>query len=447
MKKPIKAAIIGAGITGLTAAMNLCRAGFRVSIFEKEPFAGGLCANFAEKAGYDTFERFYHHLLTSDDSAIKLFADLGLKNQLEWLPPANAFICEGKTFKFSNPVDLLRFEPVSPLRRLLTGMQILGTRYIRDWKSLAHTTAADWVSSRAGRQVYRKIWQPLLKAKFGDESERIAAMWLANKIRLRGSSQKAGFAGERLGYPRGGFSILVNAILKNLHAAGAEIFTGEPVRHIGFIPGSDRGGHEKFTLKTAERNENYDYILSTIAPGTMAELMPQQPEATRRNWKRIKYQASLCLTLELDCSLSPWYWTTVADPDYPFVAVIEHTNLIPPERYGCHIVYVSSYVNPEGALFQSSDDHICQLFETALKRLLPRFGRARILGRHLSRAEHAQPVVTLDYATMVPEIRTPVENCWMASMAQIFPEDRGVNYAIKLANEVSQPIIASERHR
>jgi len=447
MKKPIKAAVIGAGITGLTAAMNLCRAGYRVSIFEKEPFAGGLCANFAEKAGHDSFERFYHHLLTSDDAAIKLFADLDLKDRLEWLPPANAFICEGKAFSFSSPLDLLRFEPVSPLRRILTGMQILGTRYIRDWNSLARTTAADWVRSHAGRQVYKKIWQPLLQAKFGDESERIAAMWLANKIRLRGSSQKAGFAGERLGYPRGGFGILVDALLKRLHAAGARIFTGEPVRHISCTPEAGCGGHEKFTLATAERKENFDCILSTIAPGSLAEMMPQQPEETRKSWKQIKYQASLCLTLELDRQLSPWYWTTVADPDYPFVAVIEHTNLVSPERYGRHIVYVSSYVNPEGAIFRSSDDHICRLYETALKRLLPRFAEVGILDRNLSRAEHAQPVVTLDYASMVPEIKTPVENCWMASMAQIFPEDRGINYAIKLGNEVSQAIIASGAHR
>lgn len=435
MQQSKQIAIIGAGLTGLTAAMDLCAAGHSVTIFEKENQAGGLCRAFAEEAGKDSIELFYHHLLTSDKDAVDCFERLGIADALEWLPPHNAFIRNGRAYPFSRPVDLLSFSPVPPLRRILMGLHILSARFIRDWHSLDGMTAADWVRRHTGKAVFNAVWGPLLNAKFGDESERIAAVWLANKLKLRGSSQKPGVGGESLGYPRGGFGVLINAMVQRLTSAGVNLFLAEPVEHICSnarpLPGS-----AKFEIRTKKRIVSFDEILCTVAPGSFADLMPELPEATRTLWRNIRYQGNLCLMLELDRQLSPYYWSSIADHGYPFVAVIEHTNLLPVSRYNSHIVYVSSYLNPQSKMFCASDDEIIKIFEEALGKLMPAFCGATVRSRKLSRSPHAQPVVTTGYAAQIPPLATPVRGAWLASMAQIFPQDRGINYAIRLGHDV-----------
>lgn len=452
MKKSLgKAAIIGAGLTGLIAAYDLCAAGYSVSIFEKDSFAGGLCSCFPAEPGKDPVERFYHHLLTSDSAAINLFDDFGLLDQLEWLPPVNSFISNNKAYRFSSPLDLLRFEPIPPLRRLLMGLHILGTRFIRNWKSLSHLTAADWVRRHTGEKVFQTVWQPLLRAKFGSEAENVSAVWLANKLKLRGSSQKISVGGECLGYPRGSFAVLINAMVSRLRQNGAEIYLNEAVTEIRSAKASATTGHDlnnnsnpEFIVCSKNRQERFARVLCTISPAGFSSIMPEQPEETRRQWQQIRYQANLCMMLETDRQLSPYYWTSVADNDYPFVAIIEHTNLISKDRYQNHIIYVSSYLSPDHQLFRADDREIAVVFEDGLKRLIPAFSQIKILRRVISRAEHAQPIVTTDYAGRIPSFETPVSGCWMASMAQIFPEDRGINYAVRLGREAARRIIQSE---
>ncbi len=124
--------------------------------------------------------------------------------------------------------------------------------------------------------------------------------------------------------------------------------------------------------------------------------------------------------------------------------MIEHTNLVSPDRYKNHIVYVSSYLNPDHRLFLADDNEIAGVFEEGLARLIPSFRQIKVLRRFVSRAEHAQPIVTTDYAGRVPPLATPISGCWLASMAQIYPEDRGINYAIRLGHEAARRIMQTE---
>ena len=49
----------------------------------------------------------------------------------------------------------------------------------------------------------------------------------------------------------------------------------------------------------------------------------------------------------------------------------------------------------------------------------------------LWRADHAQPVITPNYSRLIPNIQSDVPGLYLSSMAQIYPEDRGTNYAIR----------------
>ncbi|MBF0502168.1 MAG: NAD(P)/FAD-dependent oxidoreductase [Candidatus Riflebacteria bacterium] len=464
-------AIIGGGLTGLTAALDLAAGGRRVTIFEKESEAGGLCRMLPTLAGRDPVERFYHHLFTSDVDAVRLLGELGLGESLAWIPPKNAFYRHGVSHPFSGPLDLLRFPPVSPARRLLMGLHILSARMIRDWSSLEDETAASWVRRHTGRAVYNAVWGPLLRAKFGDDADRISAVWLANKLKLRGSSQKVGAGGECLGYPRGGFGRIIDKLVQHLASSDANVDLRlsesvefvEPRNSGGFTVSTSRRGnstpgnesrsisgsfpgnrYEQSSLPPGSSSRGvyeFDEVLCTLSPSAFADLMPALPASTRAVWRSIKYQANLCLMLELDRSLSPFYWTSVADPGFPFVAVIEHTNLLPVESYGAHIVYISRYLDPADPLFGASDEVITDVFLEGAGRLFSTFSEARVLSRRLSRARYAQPVVVPGYGKLVPPLKTPVAGAYLSSMAQIFPEDRGVNYAIRMGRRVARIMV------
>ena len=57
------------------------------------------------------------------------------------------------------------------------------------------------------------------------------------------------------------------------------------------------------------------------------------------------------------------------------------------------------------------------------------------------RERAAQPIVTLNYREKLPEHRTPLKNLYLANTSQIYPEDRGTNYSVRLGNRISKLVL------
>ena len=141
--------------------------------------------------------------------------------------------------------------------------------------------------------------------------------------------------------------------------------------------------------------------------------------------------------LELDRSLSSTYWLNVNDPGFPFVGVIEHTNFEPASTYGGrHIVYLSKYLPEDADLFRMSDDDVVDYCVPYLERMFPEFRREWILAAHVWRARFSQPIVVRHYSRLIPEVETPIAGLYLSTMAQVYPEDRGTNYAIREGRRV-----------
>ena len=143
--------------------------------------------------------------------------------------------------------------------------------------------------------------------------------------------------------------------------------------------------------------------------------------------------------LELDRSLTPAYWLNIADRSIPFVAAIEHTNFVPPEHYGgSHLVYLSNYLDREDRLYSLGHDELLAEYVPHLRRLNPDFEESWIKASHYHREDAAQPVNRTGYASGIPAHRTPIPSLYLANTTQIYPEDRGTNYSVRLGRKVAR---------
>lgn len=427
----MKIAIIGSGLTGLTAAYRLAQAGHAVEIYEQDGYAGGLAS--AIKVGNENIDRFYHHIFVSDSQLLALARELKIDNTINWYEPKNAIFLDNCLYPFTTPLDLIRFKPISIFSRIRMGLTVLSSKFIKDYKPLESVTARDWIIKRSGKDSYDKVWEPLLHSKFDIDADNISATWIWNKFKLRGSSRGKNISKERLGYMDGGFITLVNALINRIRQYNGIIKLNT---HVDRIEKTTKG---LWQLTTQKGKSEYDKILFTGAPELLTEIS-KLPDRHAKDLKEIKYKSNICLVLELSKSLSPYYWITVSQKDIPFVLMIEHTNLVGMRKYGSHIVYLSRYLSPEDILYNSPDQKVIDKFLAGVKRIFPDFKEEYILRAGLHRAPFTQPVVTLNYEDKIPDIETPLEGLYLASMAQIHPEDRGLNYSIELGNTAAKII-------
>jgi protoporphyrinogen oxidase len=122
----------------------------------------------------------------------------------------------------------------------------------------------------------------------------------------------------------------------------------------------------------------------------------------------------------------------VNDPAFPFVGIIEHTNLDQADPAGRrHVVYFSRYLPASDPMFGSSNEDVVQFTLPHVRRMFPNLGPECIRAAHVWQARYAQPLVVRNYGQLVPSHQTPIGGVFIASMAQVYPEDRGTNYAVR----------------
>ena len=428
-------AVIGAGFCGLAAAYELGVRGIRATVLERDGEIGGLAGSF--NAGGAQLEKFYHHWFTHDVHIMRLVEELGQSDRILSRPSRAGAYYAHQFFKLSTPLDLLRFSPLPFWSRLRLGLLALRARRVRDWRGLEDRTAAAWLRELGGERVYEVVWQPLLRGKFGDLAEEVAAVWFWNKLKLRGSSRGKGGA-EQLAYYRGGFAALADALADAIRAQGGAIRTGVAVRGLQVDAG------RVTDIVTADATVACDGVIATPALPIVAELVaPHVSGEYVALMRRIRYLANICVVLELDRSLSDIYWLNVNDPSFPFVAVIEHTNFEPASTYaGRHIVYLSKYLPATDAIYGMPDADVVAFTLEHLRRMFPDLADERVLAAHVWRARYAQPVVECGYRRLIPDRQTPLSNLLLATMAQIYPQDRGTNYAIQQGREAARDFAA-----
>jgi protoporphyrinogen oxidase len=362
----------------------------------------------------------------------------------------------------------MRFTPLSLADRVRCGAVTLFLQRYPNPKPFESVNAVDWYRRYAGAGVTNAIFGPMLHVKFGRNAGRVAMVWMWGKMRLRATSRTKGGTKESLGYVRGSFGTLVDKLVQAIQSLGGIIHPGAIVTRVESSPNqlippeselpqfisrlrttpargsgprweSIRGGTVR--LETSKGSTAFDAVISTLAPTLLADLAPVLPEAWRRNANSLEHSGVLCTIFALKHSLSPIYWMNVSDTSVPYGGLIEHTNYIPPSEYGGrHILYVSHYTYPDEEFFQLSSDEVMARYLPHFKRVNPSFDESWIEKRMLMRDHFAQPIVTVNYGDRLLPYATPVPGLFCSSMAQLYPEDRGTNYAVRGGNQVADVV-------
>jgi protoporphyrinogen oxidase len=435
----VRVAVIGAGVCGLVAAHRIATAGHQVDVYERWPGLGGQAATIDVGGGH-LLERYYHHLFTTDRHIARLYEELGMPDELEWRPSSVAMFAHGRQWPFTTPLDLLRFGPLPPFDRVRMGLAVLALqRFANDQAPYERTTARAWIERRMGGAAWREVWGPMLRGKFGARADDIAMVWIWNKLRLRRGEDARE---EHLGYPRRSWEPLFAALQQSIEENGGRVLIDRPAIRIepGLevtygAPGSFRTGHDPRAFEPAGA-ERYDRGLATVPNDVFAQLtgLPDPP---------IEYFAALCLLLELDRPFSDYYWTNVADRELPFVGLIEHTNFVEPARYdGRRFLYVANYLEHGHELLGLDADALLERYTPGLRKVNPAFDPSWVRAKWLHREPAAQPIVTVGYRERIPPLETPVAGLYLANTTQVYPEDRGTNYAVRLGDQAAEALLA-----
>ncbi|MCH8279096.1 MAG: NAD(P)/FAD-dependent oxidoreductase [Chloroflexi bacterium] len=435
----MRVGIIGGGAAGLAAAYELVKQGHYAEVFERAPFLGGQASTF--EVGGGQLEKGYHHLFVSDVDMVALIHELGLGDKLAWLESKVGLFHGGKVWDFSTPMDLLRFRPLSLLQRIRVGWWTFVLQKTRNWQKFEGITARDWISQHMGRQVYEVIWEPLLRGKFGEYYDQVSMTWLWGKIYLRVASRGKGLQKERLGYPMGSFGEVFDVLGDSIRRQGGDIHISAGVDRV--VVGDDGATGLEVTLSGQEpETREYDAVIATTPSYIFTRLVPTLPDDYREKLVNVQYLSAVLVILVLDRPLSDKYWINIADANMPFVGIIEHTNMIDKSLYGGkHIVYLSNYPSRDSELYQKSGEELVEEFIPYLRQINPDFDRSWILEHYHHKVDGAQPIIGVNYSQRMPAHRTPIKNLYLANTTQIYPEDRGTNYSVRMGRQVARMVM------
>ena len=400
----MKIGIIGGGLAGLVAAYALVQE-HEVDLFEKSSYLGGCLSSYTINDYW--VERYYHHCFSGDHHLFALIDELGLSDKLEWKTGTTGYYSGKKIYPLNTPIEILKYPELSIFDKAKLAY-LTFTAKKTDLIALDDIPADRYIIEHLGQDIYSSFFEPLLKSKFGDLRKEVSAAWLFSRIAIRSDR---GVSGERLGYMTGGFHHLIDALEHSVLAKGGKIRRQDPVSSIFRTNGT-------WTVN----GTRYDTLISTIPPQELKRIGgPALPP--------VPYQGAACMTLALDREVTAGiYWLNMKDAA-PYGAVVTHTNFIPSERYGEHIVYLASYFSGTVPV---------HLGEQMLADFCTRFSvkQEEIHWHKMAVDPWAGPVYTTGYRSLIPSYEQ--QGFYMAGMfSQPNYPERSMEGSIRAGFEVA----------
>ncbi|MEM7783734.1 MAG: NAD(P)/FAD-dependent oxidoreductase [Planctomycetota bacterium] len=428
-------AIVGGGMLGLTLAYRMAQQGHRICLLESSDRLGGLASTW--KLGQVEWERYYHVILLSDTRTRAFLDELGLTRELKWVETKTGFYTDGQLHSMSDTFEFLTFPPLTLIEKLRLGGTIFYASKIRNWKRLEKVLVSDWLTRWSGQGTFKKIWEPLLKAKLGSTYRRTAASFIWACISRMYKARRTGLKKEMFGYVQGGgYRRVISAIRKNLEDMGVEIKTGTPISKVEKL---DDG---RFEVVAGQERFEFSNVVLTTPNSVASRICPQlsSDETTRVN--QTEYLGICCASLLLKRPLSPYYVTNITDSWVPMTAVIELTNIVDQAEFGGRsLVYLPKYIPADHEMFERCDDSIQEEFLRALETMYPDFSRSDVDAFQISRTRNVMAIPTLRYSESLPSMQTSVEGLYLVNNAFICKGNLNINETISIAEEALATVL------
>lgn len=421
-------AIIGAGFTGLAAALTLLKEGHSVTIFERDESPGGLAVGFKIKEWDWTLEYHYHHWFTNDKRIIDLANELGYSVIVK--RPKTSVYIDSNIYQLDSPLQVLKF-PRLPLReRVRMGIALGILRFDPYWKPLEKFKATEVLPKMMGERPYKMLWEPLLKGKFGRYVDEISLAWFWARISKRTPS---------LAYPERGYLSFANHVVNIIQEKGGTVKFENQVTQI------KSGKKVTITvdskLKKGEKKV-FDKVIVTLPSFFFTQIASELPVEYKRDLLSLKGLGAVNMILRLKKKFfkDNTYWLSICDTA-PVLAVVEHTNFMDKKHYNNeHLVYVGNYLPHDHKYFKMSDQELLKEYDPLLKKLNKNY-KTDLIDFHVFKANFAQPIVPTNYSKMIPPFKTPLKNVYLANIQQVYPWDRGTTYAVELGEKVAHLIL------
>ena len=431
----MKIAVIGAGIGGLSAAYDLAKAGHQVTVFEAAESAGGLAAGFKKPNWQWSVEKYYHHWFTSDEHMFRLMRELGLESKVVVLTPKTVMYHKGKFHPFDSILSALLYPGLGyGINKVRFGLVGLYLRITKNWRPMEKTTVAEWMSKWAGKKVYREMWEPMVIGKFGERFAPLVNMaWMWARLHARTTS---------LATYQGGFQAFVDDLVNILNDRGVNIRYKSPIERITSLPGG------KLQVSSAQGQEEFDQVLVTLSPAQLARMAPELADEYLQGLLKLNSLGAVVMTISLKHQLSRegYYWYNLPKAaGFPFLALVEHTNFLSPDLFGGeHLVYCGDYLENDHEYFRLTKNELLERFLPSFKHINPDFQADWINDSWLVRTNYAQPVPLVNHSRNIPAIQTPIKGLYFASMSQVYPWDRGTNFAVEIARKAAILMLRGE---
>jgi protoporphyrinogen oxidase len=410
-------AIVGGGLMGVSLAYYLSQQGVAVEVFEAASELGGVAGSVKLEDGA-VVDRYYHTVLSSDSHLLSLFDKLGLPDQFRARETKMGFYYRGRVYSMNNLVEFLRFPPLGWIDRFRLGLTVLYAQFVRDWKTLEAIGVEQWLVGLSGRTTFDNIWRPMLRAKFDGGFERTPATYIWSRLVRMKSTRSGANQKEMAGHLIGGYATLIKKMAEQVEKAGGVFHLGQLVQEI--VVDAECGRVRGLRLHGTVRS--FEQVIVTVASPVFRRLIPAAPADYLALLAKTEYLGLVCPLMVLDRPLTGYWTLNITDQAIPFTGVIEVTAYIDPQYVGGHhLVFLPKYTAPGSEWLNKSDDEIREIWLQNLQTMFPQFDRSWVRYFLIHRERYVEPLHRLNETAVIPNLKTPVANLYLANTAQIYP--------------------------
>ena len=304
--------ILGGGVAGLIAGIELAKNGKKVTILEKESKVGGQCKTEVLEVDSEKYRFDYggHRFITNNHELLEFVEEI-LGDDLLVSQRSSVILHQNKTYEY--PLNIKNLLKTAP-KTMLFGAIIDTIKILLKLKKPDNKSFESWITSRFGKTLYKNFFGPYTKKLWGMEPHNLSADWAGQRISLidlKDVLKKLLFKNKKTArtyaksyrYPKYGFGILPSKMAKKFEDLGGKIVLNEDISSIE---------HKDNTITKINTTSNNSYeakhIISTIPMNEMAHALGYK---SKLKFRSLRF---LCIGLDIE-NFTPHTWQYVSDYD------------------------------------------------------------------------------------------------------------------------------------